>query len=725
MGSRTVSMGAMLAFAGVLIGATQVAAQRAQNGIQNGTQNGPAASPASAPEQPGDKYTWLEDVSSPRSMSWVKAEDAKTDAVLKADPRYQANYDAALAVTEDPHRIPAPRLRGDEVYNQWRDAKNPRGLLRKTSVADYTTADPHWQPVIDYDALGKAEGVGWVGHGLYCLYPNDQYCMVVLSVGGEDASTDREFDLKTGKFVPGGFALPHSKQDVAWESKDTLLVDRDWGPGTVTNSGYPFVVKEWRRGTPLDSAKEIFRGQPSDQVGSEAHVLHDAQGHAVTLLRRGVTFFESQTFIRTSRGVEQLAIPSKAEVSGLLDGDLLVHLHADWAVDSHTFPQGSLVELKLSDALQDPAHLKPTAVFTPNAQEFLQGAATTRDRLIVTTLEHVQGRAYVYTPGPQGWTRARIPLPDNIAVGIESTSATDNRYFLRLEGFLQPPAVWLGDAGRGTFAEAKSQPALFDASRDTVDQYEATSKDGTKVPYFVVHPRGMAMDGSHPTLLTAYGGFEVSETPRYSAVDGKLWLEKGNVYVVANIRGGGEFGPAWHEAGLMTHRQRIYDDFAAVGQDLITRRITSTPHLGIEGGSNGGLLMGVELEQHPDLWHAVVIAVPLLDMLGFEHIAAGASWVGEYGSAAIPGQRAFLATISPYNQLKPDVKYPEPLIWTTTKDDRVGPQHARKFAAKMEEYHEPFYFEEITEGGHGAGADLKQEAGTDALTYTYLDRKLE
>ncbi len=706
----------VLAIAGILFSAAQLPAQ------QSGHAGGPSTAPSG---QPADKYAWLEDVSGDRSMDWVKAENAKTDAVLKADPRYQANFDAALKVAEDPHRLPIPSLRGDEVYNQWRDAKNPRGLLRKTTLADYSKPEPQWQTVIDFDALGKAEGVGWVSKGLSCLYPYERYCTVNLSAGGEDATTDREFDLTTGKFVDGGFTSPHSKQNLAWVDKDTLLIDREWGPGTLTNSGYPFVVKEWKRGTPLDSAKEIFRGEATDQVGTRAAVLHDAQGHSVTLIERGVTFFDAQTYVRTSRGVERLMLPPKADVQGLLDGRLIVHLHADWPLGDHPLPQGSIVELKLADVLKDPAHLKPSPIFTPTAQEFVQEASTTRDHLLLTTLEHVQGRVYIYTPGAHGWTKKRLPVPDNMSVEIVSTGTLDNHFFVRLNGFLAPPSVWLGDAATGSFAESKSQPALFDSSKDTVDQYEATSKDGTKVPYFVVHPKGMALDGSHPTLLTAYGGFEVSETPSYSANVGKLWLEKGNVYVLANIRGGGEFGPAWHEAGLNVHRQRIYDDFAAVGEDLVARKITSPQHLGIEGGSNGGLLMGVEMEQHPTLWRAVVIQVPLLDMLGFEHIAAGASWVGEYGSTSNPEQRAFLASISPYNNLKPDAQYPEPLIFTTTKDDRVGPQHARKFAAKMAEYHEPYYFEEITEGGHGAGADLKQEASTWALTYTYLDRKLE
>ena len=674
-----------------------------------------------------DKYTWLEDVSGSRSMEWVNAENAKTAAVLEADPHYKPYLADALKVEEDPRRLPLPSLRGDEVYNVWRDKDHPRGLFRKTTVGDYLTADPHWTTVIDFDALGKTEHVGWVPRGQSCLFPGDQYCMVSLSAGGEDAVTDREFNLKTGQFVDGGFTLPHSKQNVAWVDKDTLLVDRDWGQGTMTNSGYAFIVKQWKRGTPLESATEVFRGQASDQLGSSARVLHDDQGHQLVTFTRGVTFFEFQNFVQTAHGVERLAIPAKANVSGLVNGRVLVEIREDWKPDgqTRTFAQGSLLEMKLADVLKDPAHLKPSVVFAPTQREFLEGVGHTSGHVILTTLENVQGRAYIYTPAASGWTKKRLALPDNIAVRIASTNETDDRFFLGVTGFLTPTTLYFGDAGKGTLNEAKSEPPRFDASKDAVDQYEATSKDGTKVPYFVVHPKDWKLDGSNPTLLNAYGGFEIAETPTYSAELGKLWLEKGGVFVLANIRGGGEFGPAWHEAGLKTHRQRIYDDFAAVGQDLITRKITSSRHLGIEGGSNGGLLMGVEMTQHPDLWHAIVIQVPLLDMLRFEHIAAGASWVGEYGSVQNPDERAFLAGISPYNQLKPDVKYPTPLIFTTTKDDRVGPQHARKFAAKMEEYHEPFFYDEITEGGHGAGASIQQEARTRAITYTYLARMLE
>jgi prolyl oligopeptidase len=684
-----------------------------------------AAETAITPPLPDDKYIWLEDTNSPRAMDWVKAEDARSLKVIEADPHYKTFYDDALNVAVAPDRLAEPQQRGGEIYNFWRDADHVNGIFRKTSLADYLTAKPTWKTVIDYDALGKQDKVKWVSKGVNCLYPGDHYCMVTLSAGGEDADSQREFDLKSGQFVTGGFTLPHSKQNISWLDKDTLIVARDWGAGTMTSSGYPFVVKLWKRGTPLDSAKEVFRGKPTD-LGASGYTIHDAKQHSLTLFTRSITIFSSQTFVLTPEGPKELSIPAKANVAGMLDGRVLLSIDEDWtpAGQSQTFKQGSLLEVKLADLVKDPAHLKPSIIFAPTADEFLEGSTTTKSRLLVTTLKHVQGRAYVYTPTMTGWTHKELPVPENVSVGVVSSSDASDQFFFGITGFLTPASLFLGDASTGTLTLEKTEPARFDASKDVAEQFEATSKDGTRIPYFIVHPKDMKLDGTNATLLNAYGGFQISETPSYSATIGKLWLERGGVYVLANIRGGGEFGPAWHEAGLKTHRQRIYDDFAAVGEDLIARKITSPKHLGIMGGSNGGLLMGVEMTQHPDLWNAIVIQVPLLDMLRFEKIDAGASWVGEYGSVSNPDERKFLAGISPYNQLKPGVKYPEPFIFTTTKDDRVGPQHARKFAAKMEEYHEPFLYDEIIEGGHAAGANLEEEAHTWALTYIYLSRKL-
>jgi prolyl oligopeptidase len=687
----------------------------------------PTPTSGQTPSEPPDKYQWLEDVSGDRSMAWVRAENQRTAKVIESDPRFADLQATALKVVESPDRLAIPAINGDQVYNTWRDADHIRGILRRTSLTDYLTAQPHWQTVLDYDALGKQDNQKWVQKGRVCLYPGNELCLVALSAGGEDALTLREFNLTSGKFVEGGFQLPRSKQIVAWVDKDTLLVSRDWGPGTMTKSGYPFVVKLWKRGQPLDQAKEVFRGTETDAVATAAGTLHDGDGHQVTLLRRAPSFFEREVSLLTPDGPKRIALPAKSSIDGLIRGQLIVSLDEDWKPEgvSAKFVQGSVISLVVDAVKADSVHLKPAVVFAPTATEFAEGVSTTRNRLLLTTLRNVQGRVYSYTFDAKGaWTEKKLDVPDNQTVSIISTNWSDDRFFLSLDGFLTPPSLLLGDAAAGTLKEAKTMPPRFDASADVVEQLTAVSKDGTKVPYFVVRRKDLRYDGANPTLLTAYGGFQLSSTPSYSPIDGKLWLERGGVFVLANIRGGGEFGPAWHEAGLKTHRQRIYDDFAAVAQDLVTRRITSPRRLGIRGGSNGGLLMGVEMTQHPEMWNAIEIMVPLLDMLRFEHIAAGASWVGEYGSVSVPEERAFLASISPYNQLKPDVNYPEPLIFTTTKDDRVGPVHARKFAAKMEEFKKPFFYQEIIEGGHDIGADLKEQANTYAVEFTYLTRKL-
>ncbi len=687
----------------------------------------PARAQQSSTEQP-DKYAWLEDIHGQRPLAWVKAENERTAAVLEKDSHYAPLEAEALTVRESPDRLPRPEFRDGMVYNTWRDAEHVRGIVRRTTLKDYLTAEPMWETVLDYDALSKADKQSWVGEGLTCLEPENDRCLVGLSAGGEDAETLREMDLKSAKFVPDGFVLPRGKQTVAWIDKDTLLIARDWGPGTMSEAGYPITIRRWKRGQHLESAKEVFRGDIKDNgYGNDPFVFVDGQGHHAVVVQRSLSTFAHEYYLLLPDGAKKLALPRKARITGLVSGQLLVTLDEDWTPQGQTAKvgAGSVVALELSAIEKDQQRLKPAVVFAPSAQEFEQFSMTTKNHMILATLDHVQQRAYVYAAGSDGsWTRKRLPVPDNLTIKSAAASRTDDLFFLGLEGFLTPPSLWLGDAANGSFASAKSQKPQFDASNDVVEQLEATSRDGTKVPYFVVHRKDMRLDGSNPSLLTAYGGFEVANTPSYSAVVGKLWLEHGGVYVLANIRGGGEFGPAWHEAGLKTHRQRIYDDFYAVAQDLVTRKITSSRRMGIIGGSNGGLLMGVEFTQHPEMWGAVVIQVPLLDMLGFEHLSAGASWVGEYGSVSVPEERAFLTSISPYNQLRPDVSYPEPLIFTTTKDDRVGPVHARKFAARLEEFHKPFFYDEITEGGHGEGADNKQAARTDAEYFTYLMMKL-
>ncbi len=671
-----------------------------------------------------DPFVWLEDVTGARAMAWVKAENAKTLAVLESDERYPAVAADALRISTAKDRIPPPSLIAGQVFNFWQDADHVRGIWRRTTSADYRSAAPAWTTVLDLDALAKTEHANWVWQGAQCREPAEDRCLIGLSDGGEDASTQREFDLARGEFVRDGFVLPHGKQDAAWENNDALLVAREWNAGELTSSGYPFIVKRLARGVPLAQAVEVFRGSKTD-VDVSPLTLDDGQGHRAILIDRGLTAFEHEYHLLTSGGWQQLPVPAKSAPEALVAGRLLFKLDADWTVNGTAFAQGSLVAFDLAALSADPQHPVPTLVYAPGERESVESVAATRSHLIVVTYENVKARAFVYTPeAGAGWSKRKLDLPDNASISIVDTNLRDDHAYLSVTSYLMPTSLYALDAAGAAPAIVKASPARFDASGDVAEQFEATSKDGTRIPYFIVHPTAMKLDGTNPTILYGYGGFNVSLTPSYSALVGKLWLERHGVYVVANIRGGGEFGPAWHDAGLKTHRQRIYDDFAAVASDLIARKITSPRRLGIEGGSNGGLLMGVEFTQHPELFHAVDIQVPLLDMLRYEQIAAGASWVGEYGSVANPDERAFLASISPYNNLQPNRQYPLPFIWTTTKDDRVGPQHARKFAAKLGALHIPYLFYEVVEGGHGSGANLAERSHTTALEMIYFIRAL-
>jgi prolyl oligopeptidase len=676
-----------------------------------------------------DPYLWLEDVSSPKAMAWVEAHNAKSTAVLEADPRYQQYYNEALTLAQAQDRIPYGTFTHGQIYNFWQDADHTRGILRRTTRASYESGQPEWTTVLDLDALAKTENANWVFKGMSCARPAERRCLISLSDGGEDAVTIREFDLSTASFVKGGFVLPKGKQDATWVDENTLLISREWHKGELSRTGYPYILKRLKRGQPLSAAVEVFRGKPDDGgYGVGAYVLRDGQNRTLPLISRPLDTWHTETYMLTPKGVRRVAIPEKNSLVDMVDGRVIASLDEDWTPSGSPgkhFTAGSIVSLDLAQLKADPAHPKPTLIYAPGPTEALQGVSSTKNILLVSTLDNVRGRTLLFTPTAKGkWQHKAMDLPDNSTVFVSSASNTDDQAMIGVTNFLTPPSLYVADAATGAAHEIMSQPAKFDASNLQVDQREATSSDGTKIPYFIVHRKDMPLNGQNPTLLYAYGGFESSMTPNYSATRGKLWLEKGGVYVVANIRGGGEFGPKWHEAGLGVHRQLIYDDFAAVAKDLIATKVTSPRRLGIQGGSNGGLLMGVEFTQHPELWNAVDIQVPLLDMIRISKIAAGASWEGEYGSIDDPAIRAFWEKTSPYQNLRRGVKYPVPFIWTTTKDDRVGPQHARKFAARMEEYGLPFLYYEVTEGGHAAGANLKETAHTTALEMVYLTRRL-
>lgn len=679
-----------------------------------------------------DPYLWMEEIEGTRALDWAKAQNARSLGVLQGDPRYADLEAKALAILNAKDRVPGVSFAGDgALRNFWQDADHVRGLWRKTTLDSYRTAEPAWETILDVDALSKAENANWVFKAASCLPPEETRCLVTLSNGGKDAVTVREFDTTTKSFVDGGFVLPEGKQNYAWLDRDTLLVGREWTPGEMTDSGYAYVLKTLKRGQALDQAVEVFRGQKTD-VAVSPIVLRDPDGKVMGVIAyRGVTFFESEHYLITPKGAAKLDLPAKVSLQAYVSGRVVFLLEQDWPEKG--LKTGDLFEYNIDPVTLDAyadltggprAGARPQLIFRPTARQSVESVTNTRNKLVVGLLDNVTGAALVFTHGAQGWTSQKLDLPANSSIGLGSASDKDDRIFLSVTGYLTPSTYWLADAATLTLEQVKASPARFDASTHVVEQFEATSSDGVKIPYFVVRPRGMAYDGTAPTLLYAYGGFQVSMTPGYSGVMGKLWLERGGTYVVANIRGGGEFGPAWHEAALKANRQKAYDDFFAVSQDLIARKITSPRRLGIMGGSNGGLLMGVALTQRPELYNAVVVQVPLFDMIRYSQIGAGASWVGEYGDPAIPSERAVIAKYDPYSNLKAGQKYPEVFIETSTKDDRVHPAHARKAAARLEDLGYGVLYYENIDGGHAASANLAETARRQALEYVYLTRRL-
>ncbi|GEN63915.1 prolyl oligopeptidase family serine peptidase [Acetobacter oeni] len=693
-----------------------------------------SATARAAPGHPLISSAALSDVHGAEALDWVAAQNKKTFDVLQSDPRYPDFYASALAARQSHERLAKPRFLGNHVWNFWQDDHHPRGIWRQTTLASYRQELTGWVTKLDVDALAKREHENWIFQGAGCLEPKERFCLVSLSEGGEDADTLREFDTQAGLFVLNGFVLPRSKQTAAWVDRDTLLVSRDWdGTGaTLTTSGYPFVVRRVVRGQPLDQAIEIARGEKTD-VAVDPETLTDGDSNSLLIIHRSPTFFTNRFAVlkgmdtafhgASPGGLRWLALPEHIDLQGMLHGRLILSLNEPWTpAASRTIPSGSLVSVDPSAPDQDVEIL-----YTPAATEALDEVAVTRNTVVVTYFDNVRGRAMVLrSSGKPGkiWSRVVLPLPDLSTVHIADADRNSDAAFLTVEGYTDPPQLWLVGASQAGAEKIRQIPAQFDASNLAVEQLWAKSSDGTRIPYFLVRPKGMVADGSHPTLLTAYGGFQASYTPTYSPETGRLWLNQGGVYAVANIRGGGEFGPAWHEAGRKTHRQRVYDDFAAVGRDLISRHITSASHLGIRGRSNGGLLMGVEFTQHPDLWNAAVIGVPLLDMLHYETMAAGASWADEYGSVNVPDERRFLESISPLQHLRTGVHYPTPFIFTSTTDDRVGPVHARRFAARLEDIGSPFYYYEDTEGGHSGTVNAQEVAHEQALEAVYLLRQL-
>ncbi|HEY5289513.1 MAG TPA: prolyl oligopeptidase family serine peptidase, partial [Caulobacteraceae bacterium] len=558
--------------------------------------------PSAAPGAP-DPFAWLEDVHSARAMAWVEKQNARTAARLETDPRYAVFHRQALAIFIAKDRIPVPEFLGAGVANFWQDQDHVKGIWRRASAASYNSPAPNWETLLDLDALSRAEGKNWIFKGSTCLPPEDRLCLVHLSNGGGDAVELREFDTVAKALVPAGFRFSVGKQQVQWLDADTLLIARDFGPGTLTASGYPYVVKELKRGQPLSEAREVFRGEATD-VGAGPRVLRGPGGEVEHVLyERGPTTFTTRFWLAGPEGKTRLLdLPGKIELRGYLDHRMIIGLNEDWGAGAGhpAFTAGDLIAY-------EPVTGAAERIFHPSATQTVNEVEVTRDCLLVELLDTVNGTLDVYRPGPDGWRAQRLAFPRGVALSIVAADRASDRAYVASESFLTPTTLWSVDAASAVLRQVKALPARFDASRDVTEQHFTTSKDGTRIPYWLVRPRAMKFDGSTPTQMFGYGGFLISETPSYRPELGKLWLERGGAYVLANIRGGGEFGPAWHEAALREHRQRAFDDFAAVAEDLIAHKITSPRRLGIYGRSNGGVLMSVSMTQHPELFGAVVI----------------------------------------------------------------------------------------------------------------------
>jgi len=667
-----------------------------------------------------DPYLWLEDVTGEKALAWAKEQNAVSTRELEASPDFEKIRQRLLSILDSKERIPYPAKHGAFYYNFWRDDKNVRGLFRRTTLEEYKKANPAWETVLDLDRLAATEKENWVWKGYDALHPTYDRALVFLSRGGADAVVVREFDLNTKEFVPQGFSLPEAKVDLSWKDRDTLYVGTDFGSGSLTSSGYPRIIKEWKRHSPLQEARTVHEGKTED-VGMQVNVIHD-HGRTYEFIDRGVTFFTSERYWR--RGEQWIKIEKPADARVETFGDqILFRLRSDWTVGGKTYAAGALLAANFEAYVKGDRTFE--ILFEPTERKSLASTTQTKNYLILNELENVRNKLYSLKRENGQWRKAPLPAPSFGSLNINGVDKHESdNYFLNVADFLTPYSFYLGTVGEEKRELLKQLPAFFNAEGLEISQHETPSKDGTRIPYFQVSRKGLALNAQNPTLLYGYGGFEIPMLPSYNPAVGSAWLERGGVYVLANIRGGGEFGPKWHYAARKENRQRAYDDFIAVAEDLIARKITSAKHLGIQGGSNGGLLMGVMLTQRPDLFKALVCQVPLLDMKRYNKLLAGASWMDEYGDPDKPEDWAYISKFSPYQNVVKGKKYPRVLFTTSTRDDRVHPGHARKMVAKMKEQgHDVLYYENI-EGGHGGAANNKQAAYMSALAYTFLVKEL-
>ena len=667
-----------------------------------------------------ESHLYLEEVEGEKALAqvgvWNDATAARMDGTL-----YEEVKSELLEVYNSPEKIAYASYRNGRMYNFWRDETNVRGVWRRTSRAGYLSDNTSWNNVLDFDRLARVEDKNWYYKGNTCLGPDNVKCFISLSDGGKDAVVRREFNTNTRKFVEDGFVTPESKGTIDWLDEDTVVVAVDFGEGTMTDSGYPSTARIWTRGTPLAEAKEIGRSLQTD-IGYWPGIWELQDGRREIIIQTSKTFFEKDFHWLPKDTMEpvHIKLPRKIDIYGMFKDQFIVRINEDW----RDYKTGDMLSFDLNDFMENGEIDTVNLMYRPNASSSVQNLGITKSKVLVSIYENVSGSAHAFNWNGKKWTSNKLDFPAG-ALSIGSTNSDENLAFISTESFLQPDTLWMINTANMKITKAKSLPSWFDAESMVAEQFFTTSTDGTKIPYYVVRQKGIELDGTNPTLLYGYGGFKIAINPSYSATIGKAWLERGGVYVVANIRGGGEYGPMWHQAGLKEKRQLIFDDFIAVAEELIEKKITTPEHLGIHGRSNGGLLMGVMFTQRPDLFEAVVIGVPLLDMQRYHKLLAGASWIGEYGDPEDTGvEGQYIRNLSPYHQLKAGVDYPEPYIYTSTKDDRVHPGHARKFAARLEDMGLPFYYYENLDGGHAGAANLEETAHSQSMIYSYLWVKL-
>jgi len=667
-----------------------------------------------------DPYQWLEEIEGARALAWVREHNARTEAELAATPQFRQLEADIRTILDSDAKIPYVEKIGDFYYNLWKDKDHARGIWRRTTLAEYRKPNPAWETVLDIDALNAAEQETWVWHGAQCLKPDNTRCLIALSRGGSDADVTREFDLISKTWVEGGFYRPAAKGGLGWIDADTVYVYTDFGQGSLTSSGYPRIVKEWKRGTPLEAAKVVYEGKVDDMYIAAGH--DPTPGFERDFVTRTIAFYNDELYLRDKGGaLVKVDAPNSANKSVHRQW-LGLELREPWTVGGRTYQAGSFLVTHFDAFMAGERQFD--VLFEPTDTTSLAGVTFTADHIVLNVMQDVKNRLSVLTHRDGTWA-ARSLQVGHSPFGAISASAVDsqesNALWLTVTDYLTPTTLLLTDVGQAQarIEPLKAMPAFFDASGDVIEQHFATSRDGTRVPYFLVRPKDLGFDGTAPTLLYGYGGFEISLTPGYSGGIGKGWLEKGGVYAVANIRGGGEYGPRWHQAALKANRHKAYEDFAAVAQDLVARKVTSPEHLGAQGGSNGGLLMGNMLTRYPQLFGAIVVQVPLLDMKRYSHLLAGASWMAEYGDPDTADWE-YIRTFSPYHLFDPGKTYPPTLFMTSTRDDRVHPGHARKMAAKMLDAGKDVRYYENIEGGHGGAADNAQAAHMSALAYTFL-----